>query len=80
MTVNRIVLGHIQRGGNPSSFDKILGSKLGYWAIEELFKSKHGNMVGVKGNEKVLVPFKDIADNKKNVDDTLYEMAEILNL
>lgn len=80
MPVNRIVLGHIQRGGNPSSFDKILGSKLGYWAIEELLKSNHGNMIGIKGNEKVLVPFSQVAENKKDVDKLLYEMAEILNL
>lgn len=80
MSVNRIVLGHIQRGGQPSSFDKVLGSKLGYWAIEELLKSNHGNLVGVEGKNKVLVPFKDVAEHKKTVDDTLYEMAEILNL
>ncbi len=80
MSVNRIVLGHIQRGGNPSSFDKILASKLGYWAIEELLKSNYGNMVGVKGKEKVLVPFKETANNIKNVDEELYEMAKVLNL
>ena len=80
MSVNRIVLGHIQRGGNPSSFDKILGSKLGYWAIEELLKSNYGNMVGIKGSEKVLVPFKETATNIKNVDEELYEMAKVLNL
>lgn len=80
MSVNRIVLGHIQRGGQPSSFDKVLGSKLGYWAIEELLRSNHGHLVGVEGKNKVLVPFKEVAENKKTVDDTLYEMAEILNL
>jgi 6-phosphofructokinase 1 len=80
MDVNRIVLGHIQRGGNPSSFDKILASKLGYWAVEELLKSNHGNMIGVQGNQKVLVPFKETSENKKMLDDLLYEMAEVLNL
>lgn len=80
MFVNRIVLGHIQRGGNPSSFDKVLASKLGYWAVEELLKSNYGNMIGVKGSEKVLLPFEDTANIRKNVDEDLFEMAKILNL
>lgn len=80
MPINRIVLGHIQRGGQPSSFDKVLASKLGYWAIEELLRSKHGNIIGVEGKDRVLVPFKEVEENKKTVDHTLYEMAEILNL
>lgn len=80
INVNRIVLGHIQRGGSPSSFDKILGSKLGYWAIEELLRSNHGNMIGVQGNQKVLVPFKDVSEKKKILDDVLVDIAEILNL
>ena len=80
LKVNRIVLGHIQRGGQPSSFDKVLGSKMGYWAIEELLKSHHGMMIGVRGNEKVRVSFEDISNNRNNVDDVLVEMATVLNL
>ncbi len=80
MSVNRTVLGHIQRGGQPSSFDKVMASKMGYWAIEELLRSREDHMIGVKGGEKVLVPFKDIFHNKKDIDPVLLDMTNILNL
>ena len=79
MSVNRIVLGHIQRGGQPSSFDKVLASKMGYWAIEELLRSNHGHMIGVSGSQKQLVPFKDIFENKKDIDPVLFDMTAVLN-
>ena len=80
MDVNRIVLGHIQRGGQPSSFDKIIASKMGYWAVEELLKSRSGCMVGMNGSQKVLVPFQDIYENKKEICPVLVDMASVLNL
>lgn len=45
------ILGHIQRGGKPSAFDRILASRLGYEAVEALVKGESGLMIGVKGED-----------------------------
>ena len=49
--VRMVVLGHVQRGGAPSGFDRILASRLGHHATELLFEGKHGIMVGVVANK-----------------------------
>ena len=46
-----VVLGHIQRGGSPSGYDRILASRLGHQATELLFAGKHGVMVGIVANK-----------------------------
>ncbi|MBU2502485.1 MAG: 6-phosphofructokinase [bacterium] len=49
--VRMVVLGHVQRGGSPSGYDRILASRLGYEATEMLFRGEHGVMVGVVANK-----------------------------
>jgi len=49
--VRMVVLGHVQRGGAPSGYDRILASRLGHYATELLFEGKHGVMVGVVANK-----------------------------
>jgi len=49
--VRMVVLGHIQRGGSPSGYDRILASRLGHKATELLFEGKHGVMVGIVANK-----------------------------
>lgn len=49
--VRMVVLGHVQRGGAPSGFDRILASRLGHHAAELLFEGQHGIMVGVVSNK-----------------------------
>ncbi len=49
--VRMVVLGHVQRGGAPSAYDRILASRLGHKATELLFEGKHGVMVGVVANK-----------------------------
>jgi 6-phosphofructokinase 1 len=49
--VRMVVLGHVQRGGAPSGYDRILASRLGHHATEMLFDGKHGVMVGVVANK-----------------------------
>jgi 6-phosphofructokinase 1 len=49
--VRMVVLGHVQRGGAPSGFDRILASRLGHHATELLFAGEHGLMVGVVANK-----------------------------
>lgn len=50
-SVRMVVLGHVQRGGSPSGYDRILASRLGHRATEMLFEGKHGVMVGVVANK-----------------------------
>ena len=46
-----VVLGHVQRGGSPSAYDRILASRLGHKATEMLLAGEHGVMVGVVANK-----------------------------
>lgn len=54
------VLGHVQRGGSPSCYDRLLGTRLGAAAVDNLFAGKTGVMVGVKGHEVVSVDFETV--------------------
>ncbi len=56
--VRLVVLGHIQRGGDPSAFDRILAGRLGHAAVERLLDGARGVMVGLKANEVVMTPLK----------------------
>ncbi|MEG0948867.1 MAG: 6-phosphofructokinase, partial [Bacteroidales bacterium] len=62
------VLGHIQRGGNPSPFDRNLSTRLGGHATELIANRQYGRMVCVKGSEISSVPLADIANKLKLVE------------
>ena len=62
------VLGHIQRGGSPSSFDRILGSRLGHAAAELVAAEEFGKMVALRTPDIVAVPIVDAVDKQKLVD------------
>src|SRR5476651_1299363 len=53
------ILGHLQRGGSPSSFDRILGSRLGYAAVNALLKGESQMMVGLRGNSIALTSLEE---------------------
>jgi len=72
-----VVLGHLQRGGSPTAFDRILATRYGIAAIDLVKKGKFGFMVALKGNEIVSVPLKDVVGKRKTVDPKLYEMAKV---
>ena len=71
------VLGHIQRGGSPSAFDRVLGSRLGVKAVELIKNQKFGKMVALVGNKIVDVPIEDAVSALKTVDPEYYEMAKV---
>lgn len=54
------VLGHYQRGGSPSVFDRLIGARFGQAAIRALLEGKTGDMVGLDGTEITLTPLKDV--------------------
>ncbi|MBL7158370.1 MAG: 6-phosphofructokinase [Candidatus Omnitrophica bacterium] len=71
------VLGHIQRGGAPSAFDRVLATRYGVKAVELVLSGKFGTMVALKGNDIVSVPIEDAVGTLKTLDMDLYEIARI---
>lgn len=71
------VLGHIQRGGTPSAFDRVLGTRFGVKAVELVKNKKFGRMVALSGNKIVDVPLEEAVETLKTVDMDLYEIAKV---
>jgi len=71
------VLGHIQRGGSPTAFDRVLGTRYGVKAVDLLHEGKYGSMVCLKGNKIEDIPLKDAMTKLKFVDPELIQTAEI---
>jgi 6-phosphofructokinase 1 len=72
------VVGHMQRGGNPTAFDRILGSRLGTAAVEALAEGESGTMVGLQGERLRRVPLEEVVGRTRPLDPELYKMAEVL--
>jgi phosphofructokinase-like protein len=70
-----VVLGHLQRGGSPIAFDRVLATRFGIAAIELVHEGRFGEMVAIQGNTMVSVPLKDVVGKRKTVDLKLYEIA-----
>ncbi|SKA98436.1 6-phosphofructokinase [Caloramator quimbayensis] len=73
------VLGHIQRGGSPTAFDRILASRLGARAVELLVEGKSKRVVGIKDNKVIDVDITEALNMKKESNDNLYDLAQILS-
>ncbi len=74
------VLGHIQRGGSPSAFDRVLASRLGAYAVELLLEGKGGRCVGIQSNELVHHDILEILDKKHTVDQNMYRLSQELSI
>lgn len=72
------VLGHVQRGGSPTSTDRILASKLGWASVEALVEGRAPCMVGVMSNEVVYHPLSDSWTRRKELDPLLIRLADLL--
>ena len=70
-------MGHIQRGGTPTAFDRVLGTRLGLAAIDFVHEGKFGCLVGIQGNRIVPVALKDVVGKRKTVSPELYEIASV---
>ena len=70
-----VVLGHLQRGGSPNAYDRVLATRFGIAAIDLVHEGKFGQMVAIQGNIMVSVPLKDVIGKRKTVDSRLYEIA-----
>ena len=73
------VLGHIQRGGRPSCFDRVLGTKMGVKAVELLKDAKTGIMVGTQHGKIVSVPLKKAISEKTKINKDLLRISKIMN-
>jgi len=76
LEVRSVILGHLQRGGSPTAFDRILAMRLATKAVELVKERKFGQMASFQACEIVSVPLKDVAGERKNVPRELYEMAK----
>jgi len=71
-------LGHVQRGGAPQSFDRLLATRLGAEATRQLEQGKHGVLVGLLGGKVAATPLADVVSRKKSLDRDFLELAGIL--
>lgn len=72
-----VILGHIQRGGSPTAFDRVLASRFGVAAVDLIAKGEFGKMVALRGNEILGVPLEDALAKAKTVPDELYQVAQV---
>ena len=74
------ILGHLQRGGAPTAFDRILASRMGAKAVELLIGGYHKHMVGIVANQITATPLNDTSRSKKMLDLDIYNLANILSI
>ncbi len=72
------ILGHIQRGGSPTAYDRLLASRMGVKAVETLLAGEHGVMVGLKGRLMETVPLSQVIEHQRAINMEYYQMARIL--
>ncbi|CCX55304.1 6-phosphofructokinase 3 [Bacteroides sp. CAG:1060] len=74
------ILGHLQRGGTPTAYDRILASRLGVASIEALTEGQRNVMVGIKNDQIVYVPISRAIKIDKPIDKELINVLSILSI
>lgn len=74
------VLGHMQRGGSPSCFDRVLGTKMGVTAVESLIKGDSGKMIGIENGIIVSTSLKKAIKGETKIDPELIRVSRIMNI
>ncbi|GAA4712044.1 6-phosphofructokinase [Brevibacillus fulvus] len=74
------VLGHIQRGGSPTAFDRMLASRMGAAAVDLLLEGKADRMVGIQNNQIVDIDFDEALSQKHQLDLSIYQLARSLSI
>ncbi|HLE83582.1 MAG TPA: ATP-dependent 6-phosphofructokinase [Thermoanaerobaculia bacterium] len=74
------ILGHVQRGGTPGAFDRLLGTRLGAAAVNRLAHGEHGILLGLCNGEILPNPLAEVAGKKKELDLRLYQVAQTLGM
>lgn len=74
------VLGHMQRGGSPTCFDRVLASRMGVKAVESLLEGKSNYMVGIRDTKLILTPIKDAIKAHTEIDEELIKVSDIMTI
>ncbi len=74
------VLGHMQRGGSPTCFDRVLGTRMGVKAVETLINGESSKMIGVKEGKIILTPLNSAIKGASKINPELIRVAEIMNI
>lgn len=74
------VLGHMQRGGSPTCFDRVLGTKMGVKAVESLIDGVSGKMIGIDNGKIVLTSLKNAIKGETKIDPELIRVSRIMNI
>ena len=74
------VLGHLQRGGSPSCFDRVLASRMGVKAVDYLLENKTNLMVGLKSGVIELTPLEKAIKGKTNINKELLRVSDIMSI
>lgn len=72
------ILGHIQRGGSPTSMDRLIASRMGYAAVECLIEGRHNQMVGIMNNKMHFTPLDKAVKAKQKISDEWLKIVKIL--
>jgi 6-phosphofructokinase 1 len=74
------ILGHIQRGGSPSAYDRMIGSQMGAKAVDLLVEGEKGVMIGLKNGRLIHTLFEEAAKDKRKIDMSIYQTARDLSI
>jgi 6-phosphofructokinase 1 len=78
MEIRVCILGHIQRGGAPSCFDRLIASRMGYHAVESLVEGRHNVFVGIVNNKINYIPLDEAIKKKQRVSEEWLKIVKIL--
>jgi 6-phosphofructokinase 1 len=73
------ILGHIQRGGSPSCFDRLIASRMGYAAVECLLEGRHNIFVGILNNRMHYIPLNEAVKKKQRISEDWMKIVKILS-
>ena len=74
------VMGHMQRGGSPSCFDRVLASRMGVYAVEKLLSGESKSMIGIMNNKMTLCPLEKAIKGKSEINKNLIRVSDILSI
>ena len=78
-SVRSTILGHVQRGGEPTAADRVLGSKFGLGAVEAIERGEFGVLVGIHDNHIITTPYEEVVGKSKPLDEELLRLFKILD-
>ena len=77
--IRATILGHVQRGGTPGAFDRLLATRLGVGAVAHLLRGEHGVLIGLLRSRVTATPLSEVVANKKPLDLRLFDLVHILS-